>query len=176
MSEPSQESPPREPPHAPPRDRAYGDVLLHPLSLLCIALWAINDHYGKGAWPSVISGKLSDVVCLIGLSLLIGAAIELLCGLFGVSLTRARQIGAQASMWGAAFGAVVMMGINLWPSWAEAYEVGLGAVQWSAVSAWRWFTDQPITPRYRVSLTMDPTDLYTIPAALLGPMLYRRAL
>ena len=166
MSEPSQAS---------PTHRAYGDVLLHPLSLLCIALWAINDHYGKGAWPSAISGKLSDVVCLIGLSLLTGATAELLCGLFGVSLTRARQLGARASVWGAVIGAVVMMGINLWPSWAEAYEVGLGAAQWSAVSVWHWLTDQPITPRYRVSLTMDPTDLYTIPAAYLGPALYRHA-
>ena len=149
--------------------------MLHPLSLLCLALWAINDHYGKGAWPSAISGKLSDVVCLIGLSLLIGASTEMLCGVCGVQLKRAYQLGALASIWGAALGALVMMGINLWPSWAAAYEVGLGAAQWSVVSAWRWITDQPALPRYRVSLTMDPTDLFTLPAAALGPVLYRRA-
>lgn len=152
----------------------YGGVLLHPLSLLCLAIWAINDHYGKGAWPGWLSGKLSDVVSLVGFALICGAFVEVLCGLARVELARAQSLGLRACQIGAVSAAVVMIGINIWPTWAEAYEVGLGAAQWSVVSAWRWLIDQPIPPLYRVSLTMDPTDAFTVPAALGGPWLYRR--
>ena len=154
----------------------YGGALLHPLTLLCLALWALNDHYGKGVWPGWLSGKLSDVVSLIGSSILTGAALEIALGLRGTPLKRARELGLRASKWGALSAAIVMVGINIWPLWAEAYEVGLGAVQWSVVSAWRWFTDQPIPPLYRVTLTMDSGDLLTVPAALGGPWIYRRSM
>ena len=152
----------------------HGEILIHPLSLLCLGLWALNDHYGKGAWPGWLSGKLSDVVSLIGFPLLVGAFFELVIGLFGAKISRARAVGVIACRWGAVSAAIVMIGINLWPSWADAYEVGLGAAQWTMSSAWRWLTDLPILPRHRVSLTMDPTDLITTPAALVGPWLYQR--
>ena len=153
--------------------RVYGDILLHPFSLLCLALWAINDHYGKGAWPGWLSGKLSDVVSLIGFPLLVGAFFELTAGVIGLKL-RAQRIGLIACQWGALSAAIVMIGINLWPSWADVYEVGLGSAQWSVISVWRWLIDQPILPPHKVILTMDSTDLITAPAALIGPWFYRR--
>ena len=145
----SHESPPH--PSAVSR-RVYGEVLLHPFSLLCLALWAINDHYGKGAWPGWLSGKLSDVVSLIGFPLLVGALFEMSAGLCGREISRARSVGVIACRWGALSAAIVMIGINLWPSWANAYEVGLGAAQWGVASVWHGLTDQPILPRHRVSL------------------------
>mgnify|MGYP000618363709 CR=1 FL=1 len=49
--------------------------LIHPVSLLALALLVVNDHYLKEAYPSFLSGKLSDVAFMIlaPLWLLVGA-------------------------------------------------------------------------------------------------------
>ena len=54
-----------------------GEVIIHPVSLCALMLWAINDHYGKGVWPGWLSGKLSDVVSLIVFPLIPTAIYEL---------------------------------------------------------------------------------------------------
>ena len=152
----------------------YGEVLIHPFSILCIALWALNDHYGKGAWPDWLSGKLSDIVSLIGFPLLVGVFFECLAGIYKRDLSHARYVGLTACRWGALSATIVMVGINLWPSWAEAYMVGLGSAQWAVMSIWHWMTDQSVLPMHRVHLTMDSTDLFMTPAAFVGPWFYQK--
>jgi len=50
------------------RNRYY---LLNPIFLLCLCILLLNDHYLKYAFPSWLTGKLSDVVGIIILPLLI---------------------------------------------------------------------------------------------------------
>ena len=40
-------------------------ALLHPLTLLSLGLWALNDHVLKGWAPGALTGKLSDVAALV---------------------------------------------------------------------------------------------------------------
>ena len=156
------------------RLRVYGESLLHPVALCALALWAINDHYGKGAWPAWLSGKLSDVSCLIVIPLLCAAGVELVGGLFGRSLTEVSRWGVFACDLGALVAAVIMVGINLWPSWAYVYELGLGAAQWAALVPVRLLFGQEVGQPYLVTLTMDPSDLITVPSALIGPWVHRQ--
>lgn len=45
--------------------RAWGEPLLHPACLLSMAVWWLNDHVGKVYAPSALTGKASDVACLV---------------------------------------------------------------------------------------------------------------
>ena len=68
-----------------------------------------------------------------------------------------------------------MIGINTWPSWADAYEVGLGALQWAPRALWSMIAYGETLEVYRVSLTMDPTDVLTIPAAVFPVWIHMRS-
>lgn len=47
------------------RERAVaGERLLHPVLLIAIGTLVINDHLLKQSWPSLLTGKLSDVAGL----------------------------------------------------------------------------------------------------------------
>lgn len=156
------------------RLRVYGESLLHPIALIALSLWAINDHYGKGTWPNWLSGKVSDVCCLIVIPILCSAGVELISRVRGKHLATARAWGVLVGDLGAALAAIIMVGINLWPSWAHVYEVGLGAIQWLALIPFNLMRSRTIGEPYLVNLTMDPSDLITIPAALLGPWINRQ--
>ncbi|MDP6933021.1 MAG: hypothetical protein QGG40_08885, partial [Myxococcota bacterium] len=39
--------------------------LLHPAPLLALVVLVVNDHWGKGHLPAVLSGKLSDFAGLL---------------------------------------------------------------------------------------------------------------
>jgi hypothetical protein len=142
-------------------------VLLHPAALLCLALWVANDHWFKAAAPGWVTGKLSDVAAL-GFAPLLPVALWELSpwGHRG----RAWVLGASL----AAFGAV-MVGINLWEPWAWAYERGLGLAQWPWFALRAWWGERPAPAPGLVALTMDPTDLWTLPALLLPARLCLRA-
>lgn len=131
--------------------------LLHPLVLVGLALWIVNDHLLKGACPGWWTGKLSDVASLAVFPLVPYAATD---------LWRARRGLPPPSpstlvFWIAATG-LVMATINTLHVAADAYRWGLGAAQWPlrALHARSLVHVQP------VRLTEDPTDLLALPALL----------
>lgn len=143
------------------RPRTAQDALLHPVVLAALAVWIANDHWGKAAYPGLITGKLSDVASLIVFPLIPIAALALWRRRWPPTLWIAG--------WLVATGAV-MAAINVLPLAARGYEFGLGALQWPfrAAFAGELVSLQP------VYLTMDPTDLFTLPALLVPALILMR--
>lgn len=139
-------------------------LLLHPALLGSLGIWFLNDHVLKAAFHGGWTGKLSDVASLIAFPLLVVGALELL---------RGRGLGRAelplVVFWCLATG-LVMATINTIPAAAWAYRHGLGFVQWLALGA-------PGAHPHTVRLTVDPTDLWTLPslAVPLGLAWRRRA-
>lgn len=145
------------------RDGSAGDSLRHPLILAMLVLWVVNDHILKSALANTWTGKLSDIASLAVFPLLPVCAYELLCA---VRDRPAHGVRALLHMSLFATGAV-MVGINISESCAELYRVGLGAAQWPFRALWGVLLEDGAPPLHRVLLTMDPTDLWTLPALVI---------
>jgi hypothetical protein len=50
-------------------------LLAHPLTTAAFAVLAINDHVLKSRFPGVVTGKLSDVAGLVGLTIVMGVVL-----------------------------------------------------------------------------------------------------
>jgi hypothetical protein len=129
-------------------------LLLHPLSLLALTLWAVNDHYLKAAWGNTLTGKLSDVTSLMVAPVLLAYASAAL----GAGRAHVRPL---LQFWCIAL-ALVMVAIKLWEPAAEAYRVGLAVLQWP----WRCALSRELVGLAPVALAMDASDISTIPAVL----------
>jgi hypothetical protein len=145
------------------RDGSAGDSLRHPLILAMLALWVINDHILKSAFANTWTGKLSDIASLAVFPLLPVCAYELVCAYRGRPAHRVRALLLTSLV---ATGAV-MVGINISAGCAECYRVGLGAAQWPFRALWGLTWEGAAPPLRSVLLTMDPTDLWTLPALAL---------
>lgn len=140
--------------------------LLHPLTIVGLALWIANDHVFKVAFPSWWTGKLSDVASLAVFPLVPYAALDLLRARRGLP----PPPRATLLVWIVATG-LVMVTINTIGVAADAYRWGLGAAQWPirALRAWSLVRIHP------VHLTEDPTDLLALPALVVPWFLIDRA-
>lgn len=137
------------------------EFLLHPVVVVALLVWALNDHVLKAEYGTWWTGKLSDVTSLMVFPLVPGAIYEWACALMGRPARHTLQVIAVSALAAAA----VMAGINTLDSWATAYTVGLGAAQWPFLVVGAWLQGHPIPDLHRVVLTMDPSDLVTLPAA-----------
>lgn len=142
--------------------RSLERLLIHPVVLLSLGLWALNDHYLKGALHNALTGKLSDVTSLIA-----GPAL-LSFGSAALGVGRRHPNGLLAA-WCLIL-AAVMAAINLWSPAAHAYRDGLALAQWPFRCALA-LKRLPLAP---VSLTMDPGDVWTLPAAVVPLWLLHR--
>jgi hypothetical protein len=143
------------------RDRDAAAYLLHPVVLAALVLWLANDHVGKAAYPGWLSGKASDIASLVVFPLVPIAALDLW-------RARAGKPGPGAGWilgWALATGAV-MATINLFDWAATAYRWGLGAAQWPLRVVYESMLGHGVPALHPVRLTMDPTDLCTLPALL----------
>jgi hypothetical protein len=113
--------------------------LLRPIPLIAIAVLVINDHLLKDAYPSWLTGKLSDVAGLVFFPLL---ACALLAPL--VRIDRDRLLTACVVATGIGFSL-----IKLWEPATALCEHVLGALQLSPGP---------------VDIVRDPTDLLALPA------------
>ena len=142
-----------------------GDALLHPLVLLAIAVLVVNDHWLKAAWPGPITGKLSDFAGLLFFPLFLQAMWEV-----GSATVGRPSVGSRGLLLvvvvlaGALFSAVQLV-----PTATEAYEVGLGTLQWLAgLVPSALLGRPPQAGPVPVVLTPDPTDLVALPMLLIA--------
>ena len=136
-------------------------MLLHPVVLAALGLWALNDHVLKGLGPGWLTGKLSDFACLIVVPVMLAAAVELW-------RSRGSKPFAPAQGWlvvGAFVAAGTMVLINLWSPAAWAYEQGLGLLQWPLRALGSWVAGERPGAPIPVVLTMDPWDVVATPFA-----------
>ena len=144
--------------------------LLHPVVVLSLGVWALNDHVLKDAWGGWFTGKLSDVVSLMVFPLVAAAVYE-----WGETLLgRTPRWTPRVIVGFTVAAAAVMAGINTLESWAWAYEVGLGAAQWPYYALKALVMGHPVPGPGRVVLTMDPTDLVTLPSIAFPLWMARR--
>ena len=139
---------------------APGDVLRHPLIIALLLLWALNDHVLKDYFANEWTGKLSDVAGLAVFPLMLLSAYEISCAL----LRRDPRLRNWVLWFSLVATGVFMAGINLSEPWARAYTQGLSTAQWPFQATWSLLTGAPIPQLATLTVTMDPTDLWTLPA------------
>jgi hypothetical protein len=138
-----------------------GDGLLHPISLLSIALLVVNDHVLKSSYPGLLTGKLSDVAGMIFFPLLLQAVYELLQRVWRGSFTPSQRV-LWAFAWLTALGFTL---VKLTSLGGELYTRGLYLLQWPVLSLSRGYW-MPLSGR--VLLTQDVTDVLAVPCVLLA--------
>jgi hypothetical protein len=143
--------------------RPVGALLFHPLTLVSLFVLVLNDHYLKEAFPSALTGKLSDFAGMFAAPLVLYSAIELVVGRL-ISRARAQRVLAACVF-------VVGLGFALPEVWApadQAYRYGLAALRFPfralhtllTLGAW---------PEFRpVVATADVTDLLALPMGFLA--------
>jgi len=138
---------------------------LHPLVIIALLLWLVNDHLLKEVYPGWWTGKLSDIAGLAVFPLIPYAAADLWRERRGLPPPAATTLLAWIAVTGLA-----MVAIKTFGPAAGAYRWGLGAVQWPlrVLRSWSLVGLRP------VHLTQDPTDLLALPA-LLVPWCVARA-
>ncbi|MEE2786536.1 MAG: hypothetical protein VX589_04290 [Myxococcota bacterium] len=139
---------------------APGDVLRHPLIVGLLLLWALNDHVFKAYFANQWTGKISDFAGLAVFPLIPLSAYEISCALLGRE-PRCRHWVLWLSLVGTG---TFMVGINISEAWANVYTQGLSLAQWPFRAVWGLIADGTIPERANLKVTMDPTDLWTLPA------------
>ena len=152
--------------------RSARALLESPLIIACLVLWGVNDHVLKPALSNVLTGKLSDVACLIVIPVLFGATAELFA--FQARETARRRIGAVVLLSSAALSCLTMALINTWPPAAHVYELGLGGLQWPFRTLFSLIASGHAASFRPVLLTMDSSDLWTCPASMVPVYLMLR--
>lgn len=151
--------------HSVRSDSSSDDPLLHPAVIAALGVWLLNDHVLKLVYPGWLTGKLSDAAGLIVFPVFISALLETL-------RPRARSLSAHHTLWIAiAVTALGFSAVKLWSPAALLYQWGLGFVQWPFHAAGALFAEQAIPLVQPVALAMDPTDLWTLPFALVPLLL-----
>lgn len=130
-----------------------GDGLLHPVPVLAIAVLVLNDHWGKFAFPGLLTGKLSDVAGMVFFPLMLQAMLEVLDRREPFRPSRRALLGCAVAT------GLVFSAINLHPAAARVYEVGLGVIQWP----FRMLLAMGWVPRAEVGHTLDPWDVVAAP-------------
>ena len=143
----------------PETTRSPGDGLMHPVALVAIAVLVLNDHWWKAEFGNWLTGKLSDVAGMIFFPLLLQAIWELLRAVANRPFRPSRRVLLGAAV---ATGLVFAL-INVYPPAADAYRYGLGALSWPLYAIAGLVTSGQLPGYAPVALTMDPTDLVTIP-------------
>jgi hypothetical protein len=146
------------------RPSMAGDGLLQPVVLGAIVVLLVNDQVLKGAWPGLVTGKVSDVAGLVFAPLLAVAAAELVMAALG------RWAGPGP---GTVTVAVVAIGlgfaaVKLIPAAESAWETALGIVQWPVSALRDLAAGQPLPTIGPVVSTPDATDLVALPAIWLA--------
>lgn len=139
---------------------APGDVLRHPLIIGLLLLWALNDHILKDLFANEVTGKLSDIAGLAVFPLILLAAYEIGCAFLKCEPRFRNWVLWSSLLTTGAF----MVGINLSEAWARVYTVGLSLGQWPFQAMWSLITGGPTPELATLKVTMDPTDLWTLPA------------
>jgi hypothetical protein len=135
-------------------------VAVHPIVAGAVVLLVANDHVLKARWPGAATGLASGVAGLVVLPAVAVVAI---------SAARRRDLVPRTVDLVALVVALGYASVELLPLADRAYELGLGFVGWpvrALAGSGRALT---------VEATADPWDLLALPAAIVVPLLWRRA-
>lgn len=94
---------------------------VHPVPLAAVALLILNDRYLKAAYPSVVTGKLSDVAGLFFFPLFLCALVCLLANLVSGRRENIYWINRPLLLAAIAFTAALFTSVKIWPAATELY-------------------------------------------------------
>jgi hypothetical protein len=114
----------------------------------------------KGYFANAWTGKLSDIAGLAVFPLVLLSAYEIACALG----RRAPRMRSQVLWVSLVATGTFMVCINLSQGWADAYTLGLSLVQWPIEALWSLLSGGLTPPLATLEVTMDPSDLWTLPA------------
>lgn len=146
--------------------RTPGDGLLHALPLAAMAALALNDHWGKAAWPGLVTGKLSDVAGLLFFPLALQALWEVWSARGARPWAPSRRVLVVAAV----ATAVVFALIKLSPLAADIYRTTFGVLRWPLDAGLAVVKGAPVPALTKVMLTRDVTDLIALPAVLVAAL------
>jgi len=133
-------------------------ALLHPVTLLALALWAINDHLLQGWGPGVLTGKLSGVAGLVVCPTVLFGILEW-CAPGAIRRHRRAALAASCAVLG-----LLVLGLELSGPVDLAYRQALGSAQFVAASVSAWLSGGAAPAYVLARTTPDVTDLLTLPA------------
>ncbi len=133
-------------------------ALLHPLPVAALLLLVLNDHAFKAAYPSWVTGKLSDLAGLALFPFFLQAAYEFAC-----AIGRQRPLPRRTSLIAASvITGVAFVCVEVTP-WGEGfYRQALGLLQWIPGGVWAVALGQALPAPQPVLATSDPTDLVAL--------------
>ena len=145
-----------------------GDGVLHPAVILAVSVMVLNDHVFKVIWPSVLTGKVSDVAGLFFFPLAVQALYEFVTIAVGrPRVDRGPVLVIAIIVTGASFSLM-----KLSPSVGDIYRGLLGDLQW-LVGLPLAIVSGSTTTSGVVRMTPDPTDLVALPVLGLAYLLGR---
>lgn len=128
-----------------------GDLMLHPVVVASVVLLLANDHVFKLRWPSVVTGKLSDVAGLAFFPVLLFSFAEMW------SAVLRRRAPSPSILVGCIFvTGIVFASAEVAPSFERVLEA-----MWGALASPREAISGSSSP---VTMVADPSDLVALPA------------
>lgn len=147
-----------------------GDLLLHPVPIVALAVVIVNDRWLKVHHPGIVSGKLSDFAGLVYFPLFVASAFELARWI----IRRDRwMIGPRFVDTVTVITGTVFALAKIWHPWAEAYRSVFGVVWWPVDTLGSFVRGDGFAPLGRLGLVQDPTDLVALPMLCLPPLIAR---
>lgn len=135
-----------------------GEGMAHPGAVLAVVVLLANDHWGKAAFPGLVTGKLSDFAGLAFFPLFLQGVLEV------AGAPVSRRVLAGTCVATAAVFAAVKASAAAGLAWAWT----LGTLQWPFLAAWSAAQGSGLPPWSPVRHAVDPTDLVALPAVLLA--------
>jgi len=136
-------------------------ALLHPITLVALALWAINDHLLQGWGPGVLTGKLSGVAGLVVCPTVLFGILEW-CAPRLVRRHRRAALAVSCAVPG-----LLVVGLELSAPMDLVYRHALGGARFVAAGMTAWLSGGAAPAHVLARTTPDVTDLLTLPALAL---------
>ena len=140
-----------------------GDHLRHPVVLVMLVMWGVNDHYLKAVYGNWWTGKASDVCGLVVFSVTLYSSYELYWAFRKVPPPHLK-LALYCSLF---VTGGLLTSINLIPCMESLCSQGIAYLQWPFQAALSWLISEKIPSLAALKTTMDSSDLLTLPALLI---------
>ena len=146
---------------------------MHPLAMSALVVVVLNDQVLKDAYPSPITGKLSDFAGLVYFPLFVVACIESVRWLFNRS---SWELSPRSVVVAAVILGVLFAVTKTWHPAALVYRPLVGVVRWPADAMAGLIRGRGLAEVRAAHLTEDPSDLVALVVLALPVWISRRVM
>jgi len=131
-----------------------GELALHPVALIALAVLVANDRWLKSAWPGFVTGKLSDCAGLVLLPIGLLSLTEILR-----RICRKPMIWRYDAVIWVTLSVVGFVFVKVTPAGNDAYTWVVGAIRWPLQA----LSHSGSTPQMRpILVSRDRADLLAL--------------